>query len=211
MQNVSNTSPDSAQRSYTVNWRLFGAAVALACIAAPAGYWRYRTALEQTAGTLLERAEALEKEEKWDEASASYQRYLIIKPGDTAALSRMAAAYGRGEQTAARLTRVNAMLYRVLGQASDEVNRSELRLQLAENLLRLGAFQQAVKEAKQVEDAALQPRARKTIALAKLALIGVDPKVNLRDAIDELLGVAAELPEDVELISSGAVALRRFG
>jgi predicted Zn-dependent protease len=211
MSNASISSPAGASRSYTVNWRLFGAAVALACIAAAAGYWRYRTALEQTAGTLLERAETLEKEKKWDEASASYQRYLIIKPGDTAALSRMAAAYGRGEQTAARLTRVNAMLDRVLGQTSDEVNQSDLRLQLAENLLRLGAFQEAVKEAEQVEDAALQPRAHKTIALANLALIGVDPKVSLRDAIDELLGVAAELPDDVELISSGAVALRRFG
>jgi len=211
MQNVSNTSPDGAKRSYTVNWRLFGVAVALVCIAAPAGYWRYRTALEQTAGTLLERAEALEKEEKWDEASASYQRYLIIKPGDTTALSRMAAAYGRGELSAARLSRVNAILYRVLGQASDEVNESDLRLQLAENLLRLGSFQQAVTEAEQVEDADLQPRARKTIALANLELIGVDPKVHLRDAINKLLDVAVELPEDVELISFGADALRRFG
>ncbi len=211
MPNTSNSSTVVAKRSYTVNWRLLSAAVAIACIAAPAGYWRYRTAMEQTAGTLLERAAALEKEQEWDEATAYYQRYLIIKPDNSNALARMAEAYGRGDQTSARLNRVNTMLYRLLGQASEEVDQGDLRLRLAENLLRLGSFQQAITEAEQVKDAGLQPRRRRTIALAKLALVGVDPRVKPGDAVNELLAVATEMPGDVELISSSAAALRRFG
>ncbi len=210
MPKTSNSNAVGVNRSYTVNWPLLGAAVALVCVAVPAGYWRYKTALEQTAGTLLERAAELEQEQEWDEATAYYQRYLIINPDDSDALARMAEAYGRGDQTPARLNRVNMMLYRVLGQAS-ESDQNELRLQLAENLLRLGSFQQAMAEAKQVDGAELQPRRRKTIALAKIALVGVDSSVRRRDAVDELLAVSAELPGDVELISASAVALRRFG
>jgi len=210
MPKTPNSNAVSVKRSYTVNWRLMGAVVALACVAAPAGYWRYRTALEQRAGTLLERAAELEKEQEWDEATAYYQRYLIIKPDDSDALARMAEAYGRGDQTPARLHRVNMMLYRVLGQAS-AADQDELRLQLAENLLRLGSFQQAMAEARQVDDKELQPRRRKTIALATIALVGVDSKVKRREAVDELLAVAAELPGDVELISASAFALRQFG
>jgi len=211
MPKNSNFSTVGVNRSYTVNWSLLGAAAALACVAVPAGYWRYQTALEQTAGTLMERAAELEKEQKWDEASAYYQRYLVIKPEDSDALERMAEAYGRGDQTATRINRVNAMLYRLLGQASQDLDQSDLRLKLAENLLRLGAFQQAMAEAKQVSDAKLQPRRRKTVALAKISLVGVDPNVTRPDAVNELISVTAELPDDVELISATAVALRHFG
>lgn len=207
---TSNSPSAGPKRSYTVNWQLLVAAAVLVCVAAPIGYWRYQTALEQMAGTLLERAGQLEKEQQWDEATSYYQRYLIIKPDDSAALAQMAEAYGRGDQTAARLNRVNAMLYRALGQAT-ESDQDNFRLQLAENLLRLGSFQQAIAEAEKVSTSELMPRRRKTVSLAKIALVGVDPKVTRRAAVDELLAVAAELPSDTELVSAGATALRRLG
>ncbi|WP_168206844.1 tetratricopeptide repeat protein [Lacipirellula limnantheis] len=207
---MSNSSAHDPKRSYSVNWRLAGVTVALACVAVPLAYWRYRSAYEQTAGALLERAAELEKEQEWDDATRYYQRYLLIKPSDGDALARMTDAYAHGEQTPERLMRVNALLYRVLGQSS-EAEQPALRLQLAENLLKLGSFKQAIAELKDFKDDALLPRSRKTVALAKIRLVGFDPDVKIGDAVNELLAVADELPDDVELANEGAAALRQFG
>src|SRR5690349_17624930 len=133
MPNTSDKSTAGGKRHYTVNWGLVAASAAVLCAAVPLGYWRYRTASEHMAGTLLERAAELEKEKQWDEATAYYQRYLIINPDDGGALTRMAEAFARGDLTPSRLNRVNTMLYRVLGQVP-ESEQSKYRLQLAENL-----------------------------------------------------------------------------
>lgn len=207
---TSNTSSAGLKRSYSINWQLLIGTSLVICVAAPLGYWRYKTSLDQMAGTLLERAIELEKVQEWDEATSYYQRYLSIKPDDSVAFAKMAEAYGHGDQSTARLNRVNAMLYRALGQAS-ESDQDRFRLQLAENLLRLGSFQQAITEAEKVSSSELMPRRRKIVSLAKIALVGVDPNVTRRGAINELLTVASELPGDTELISTGASALRRLG
>ena len=155
-----STKVDSSRRRYVVNRGLLLGTLAILAIALPSGFFWYKHQIGQTADALLVRAEQLEQERKWWKATTYYQRYLLVQPDDTAALVRMVEAYAQGQPTAGGIARLTQLLYRALGHAPE---RDDLRLMLAENLLKLGDHEEAESEAQKLASTAAKegPAARR--------------------------------------------------
>lgn len=170
-------------------------------------YFWYGYRKDAVADAFLDRARQLEKEGKLNSAVNYYQRYLTARPADSDVLVQLVDVYSQGERTGARLRRLNQLLYRTLGQIPD---RHDLRVQLADNLLDLGAFKEASTEATSALSAGLEDdfEARKIVALARMALSDVDSTVDPAQAISDLTDLSNERPGDTELAVVTASALR---
>jgi tetratricopeptide (TPR) repeat protein len=202
-----NSVKKRSSRRYAVNRRLLLLTlVILAAILPLTSLW-YKHRVRQTSSALLSRAEQLEQQGNWTEATSYYQRYLLLEPENTPALVRMAEAFGKLEPTPNRLSRLNNLLYRALGRAPE---RDDLRLRLAENLLRLGALEEAQVEAEKLLDKAPEKAqvARKVIAFSLITRARLDDAESIRKAVNSLIAIAAELPADVELVTVTASTLR---
>ena len=197
-----------SKRHYIVNRRLLVVTLGLLVVVLPAAYFWYKHQLRQSASALLARAELLQKDKDWDQATAYYQRYLLLEPDDTQALVEMVEAVAKGERTPARLNRLNGLLYRTIGRVPD---RPDLRRMLAENLLKLGAVEEAKTEAEWLVKNAPQEAsaARRIIALSLTAQARLEGDAHISDAIRALLSAAAESPGDVELVEVAADTLRK--
>ena len=207
MAQVNRTPSRPENRVYTVNLRLLLVSLIVVVVLALVGYFWYQYRLGQTADALLTRAEQLEDEGDWNEATSYYQRYLLVEPDNTEVLVRLVQAYAQGEPNPSRLIRLNSLLYRVLGRAPE---RDDLRQMLAENLLKVGALEEADKEAQQLLDGTpdIARSARKVIAISQIVRAGVDRSIPIPESLQQLLEAAKESPEDVELIAVTASSLR---
>ncbi|QEG36049.1 tetratricopeptide repeat protein [Bythopirellula goksoeyrii] len=207
MAQVVSTPSRTENRVYTVNLRLLLVSVIVVVLLAVAGYFWYQYRLGQTANALLTRAEQLEAEGDWNEATSYYQRYLLVEPDNTEVLVRLVQAYAQGEPDPNRLFRLNSLLYRVLGRAPE---RDDLRQMLAENLLKVGALEEANKEAQQLLDGTPETArsARKVMAISQIVRADVDRSLSIPESLQKLLAAADESPEDVELIAVTASSLR---
>jgi predicted Zn-dependent protease len=197
----------SAVRRYTVNQRLLLISVVCLAIGLSVAYLGYRLQLRRTANAFLTRAEEFEKAGDTGQATAYYQRYLAVKPDDTEALIKMVKAYSQGKPNPNRFARLTNLLYQALGRAPD---RHDLRLMLAENLLKTGAFEDAETEATKLLDRAPEHErtAGKVIAISKFVRSRIEGGAPHLESIRGLMAAAAELPGDVELIDVTAHALR---
>ena len=137
------------KQHYALNRRLLFVTLAILAVVLPASYFWYKHQRRQSASALLARAEQLEQKEDWAQATAYYQRYLQLEPEDTKALLQLVQVVAKGPRTRERLNRFNTLLYRTIGRAPE---RSDLRRMLADNLLDLGRFEEASKEAKWLLD-----------------------------------------------------------
>jgi len=202
-----STAHQRARRRHVVNWRLFLITIAAILVALPTSYLWYRHRAALAARTLLDRAESLEADQNWSDATTYYQRYLLLRPDDTDAMVKLIDVYAQSEPASNRLPRLNALLYRTLGRIP---NRDDLRIKLAENLLQLGAFEEAEEEANTVLEKAPEHArdARRLIALSQIARARLGESVFLTEALGNLIHAAEESPGDVQLIEITANALR---
>ena len=200
-----------SSRRYTMNLRLLLLTLAILAVTVPVSYLWYRHRVRQTANALLSRAEQLDREHDWAQSTSYYQRYLLVvapeDPRATPAMVKMAEAFAKLEPNPSRLRRLNNLLYQTLGRAPDQHN---LRLKLAENLLLMGALEDAEIEAKKLEKQApkIAHAAGKVIALSVYARARVDGGMSIPSAVNKLKSASADLPADVELVSVAADALR---
>lgn len=120
----------------------------------------------------------------------------------------MVEAYAKGQPTPNRRVRLIRLLYQALGRVPERTN---LRLLLAENLLDLGDYEEAEREAtKLIEtDATESPVARKIIALSMFARAQATTKSSIADELTALVEAVKELPGDVRLATVAAMALRQ--
>ena len=153
-----------SSRRHVLNMRLLLiTVVSIAVIAAVMLLW-YRYRRGQMATVLLDRAEQLEGERNWSEATSYYQRSLLLNPDDTETLLRLVGAYAKQEQTPGRMDRLTRLLYQALGRVPD---RDDLRRILAENLLQMGDYAAAEGEAVTLAKSPNEtPIANKIIALS---------------------------------------------
>lgn len=194
-------------RRHTVNRRLLLITLVLLALGLPAAYFWYKHQLRQTATAFLARAEQLEQDRDWAQATSYYQRYLAINPEDTEVLVKLVKAYAQGEPNPNRIARLNTLLYQTLGRVPD---RDDLRRLLAENLLKIGSFAEAGTEAKKLLDHSPDDArvGRRIIALSLIARANADSGAALKTALKALLLAADESPGDVELVEVTANALR---
>jgi tetratricopeptide (TPR) repeat protein len=194
---------------YAVNWRLLLVSLCAAAVGLPAAYAWYRHQLRQTSHTLLVRAESLRQAGDLSQAAAYYQRYLLLQPADTRALIQLVETVAEGEPTPDRLNRVTNLLYRTVGRVPE---RSDLRRMLAENLLRLGAYEEAKREADLLlKNAPTEARAARRVQAISLAALARQQRGNsLAEAGKALIAAAAETPGDTELVETAANLLREF-
>ena len=189
-----------------MNVRLLLITIAVIAVIAPASYLWYRHRLGKTADALLARAEQLESEQNWSEATSYYQRSMLLNPDDTKTFVSMVEAYAKQEPTPGRIYRLNKLLYQALGRAPE---RDDLRQMLAENLLKSGEFAQAEQEAQKLLGKSTgDPQAEKVIALSLAARARVDGEISIPQAVKALVAAADKLPGDVQLVSVSASMLR---
>ncbi len=134
-------------RRTTVNVRLLLISAGLLLVLLPAGYFWYRHQLKQTAAAFLTRAQQLETDGDNLQATTYYQRYLAVYPKDTEVLVKLVMAYAAGEPTPNRMDRLTNLLYQALGRVPEH---DELRLMLAENLLKVGDYLNARRQAEEL-------------------------------------------------------------
>lgn len=192
---------------YTVNVRLLMGTVVAVLLATVLGYAWYQYRQAQATEAILARAQKLDKEEKWAEAAAYYQRYLLADPDNTEVLVQLIGVLNRGEPTPRKLHQLNDLLYRTLGRLPE---REDLRLLLAENLLKTGSWTEAEAEAAKIADVSSEVtlKARKVIAVSKLRQVSIDNTNSANETLQELIEVAEELPADYELAFTTANAIR---
>jgi tetratricopeptide (TPR) repeat protein len=191
-----------------VNVRLLVGTIVAIVLAAVLGYAWYQYRLGQTAQAILARAEKLDQDGEWGQAAAYYQRYLITDPANTDVLVQLIEVLNRGELTAGKFYQLNNLLYRTLGQLPE---REDLRLMLAENLLKGGQWANAATEAAKISKKSpeIALKARRVIALSQLQQVDIDHTISAKDTFKELIAVAEELPSDHELAFVTAIAIRR--
>lgn len=199
---------DRSKRRRVVNGRLLAITLAVIAIVAPTSYLWYKYQLGKTADSLLARAGQHEELRDWSQAASYYQRYLLLEPDDTKTLVRMVDAYAAGQPTPRRIRRLTSLLYRVLGRVPD---RHDLRLMLAENLLKLGDHAGAEQQAKMLLGNSLPegPTARKIVALSLYSRARVGGPISIEAAVQALVAAVEELPGDVQLATVAASVVRQ--
>jgi len=200
---------DRSRRRYVVNQKVLLITVALLILGTPSVYFWYKHQLSKTSHALLVRAEQLEQEKEWSKATSYYQRYLLLEPEDTEAIVRMVEAYAKGQSTPNRIARLTRMLYQALGHSPE---RTDLRLLLAENLLKSGNYDAAEDEAKNLieKGAPETPEANKIVALLMYSRAEVSDSSSVSDAMEALIKAVEGLPGDVRLVTVCSNALRRY-
>jgi tetratricopeptide (TPR) repeat protein len=190
-----------------VNVRLLVGTIVAVVLAAGLGYAWYQYRLGQTAQAILARAEKLDQDGEWGQAAAYYQRYLLTDPANTNVLVQLIDVLNQGELTAGKYHQLNNLLYRTVGQLP---KREDLRLMLAENLLKGGQWTEAATEAAKVSDKSpeLALKARKVLAISHLQQLDTDHTIPVKDTLKELITAARELPSDYELAFFTAIAIR---
>ena len=197
----------ASRRRHELNWRLFVITLGVLVVILPTTYLWYRHQLQRTSTALLARAEQLQKEKNWAQATVYYQRYSLLEPDDTQALVKLVEVTAKREPTPEGLYQLNNLLYRTIGRVPE---RHDLRRMLAENLLKLGAVEEAEKEAQWLlKNAPEEARAaRKIIALSLFARSKSDGGGTLSQVAGALHAAATESPSDVALVEAAATTLR---
>ncbi len=128
---------------------LVGTLIAVAVLGPTAYFWR-EFQVKRTAVAFLNRADDLEKEEKWGEAASHLFRYLQLRPDDADVRIHLAETFGRSATQNVRLkSRAVNLYYRALGVASQE-QQPALRGSLTDLLLETRQFGAAETEAKKL-------------------------------------------------------------
>jgi tetratricopeptide (TPR) repeat protein len=163
----------------------------------------------KTAATFLQRATALEAEEKWPAAAGYLGRYLQLEPADVDARLRLISAVEKSATSGPGRYRLVSLLYQTLGALPE---RNDLRLKLAQQLLDLHDFVGAESEARKLLDSSdktQQQVARRIIAIALRVQARDDGIVSLKQAADALADALSNDPGDVELASLTAELYRQ--
>lgn len=207
MSQATLTTSRAEKSYYTVNVRLLVGTIVAVLLAAVLGYAWYQYRQAQATEAILVRAQKLDKEQEWGEAAAYYQRYLFADPDNTEVLVQLIGVLNRGEPTYRKLRQLNDLLYRTLGRLPE---REDLRLLLAENLLKTGAWTEAEAEAAKITEVPSEValKARKVIAVSKLQRVDIDDRISANETLQELIEVAEQLPADYELALTTANAIR---
>ena len=162
--------------------------VAVCALLGGAAYFWHGYQLQRLKGSLLVRADQLERDRKWSEAAGYLYRYLQIDPDALAIRIRLAQVYDRSAEGAERKSRAVEFYYRAIGLAPEE---SALRSRLAELLLELGRFAEARQQASTV----LQRVPQDPVCLAVRALaayaLSRSGAVSKQDALAEVRAAAA--------------------
>lgn len=163
----------------------------------------------KTAATFLQRATALEDEQKWPQAAGYLGRYLQLEPTDLDARLRLISAVEKSATSGPGRYRLVSLLYQTLGNLPE---RNDLRLKLAQQLLDLHDFSGAELEARKLidsSDKAQQQTARRIIAISLRVQAREGGIVGLKQAAEALADALSHDPSDVELASLSAELYRQ--
>ncbi len=190
-----------------LNVRLLVITLIFAAIGLPAGALWYRYQHGRTGSALLDRAVTLHEAAQWQEATAYFQRYLMLKPDDLEARFQLVHSYTQQAQTLKSKHHLTALLYQTLGLASE---KEDLRLQLAETLLETGQFAAAQEEAEKLIDAKSSHAlaAQRVMAISLFARGRPGGFITIDQANDALLAAIEASPGDVRLAALAAQTLR---
>lgn len=143
---------------------LIGTLVAVVILTPVAFFW-HSYQVGRTASAFLSRAESLEKEKNWGEASQYIFRYLRLRPDDVDARIRLAETFDKGSRDP---WATSEYYYRALGMAPAD-RQPALRRRLAELLMAAQTYGSARAEAEKLLAADDQdPLGRRLLALALL-------------------------------------------
>ncbi|MBN1854028.1 MAG: tetratricopeptide repeat protein [Pirellulales bacterium] len=200
---------DHPPHKRVVNLRLLAATLVILGVFYLLANWWYRLQLERTSVALLARADALESTQEWSKVANALQRYLLLHPGDSAVRIRTIEVYAKAAETARDKQRLIQYLYQAIGLNPE---RSDLQLQLAENLLQLGEFAAAEKEARKLvmKESENASAARRVIALSLVARARPDGNITPKQTIIELNKALTYQPGDIKLASTAADFLHRY-
>jgi Tfp pilus assembly protein PilF len=193
-----------------VNVRLLVLSLLILVVAGVLGYFWHEYQSQRVAGMLLDRAESLEREEKWAEASNYLTRYLQVEPADTAARLRLVDAVERSSAAGPGKRRLGSLLYQTLGTSPE---REDLRLKLAQTLLDLRDFSNAQKQAEILFQSKNQPTlvaARRIAALSLAAKAEPGGLTSIATAAQALEAALKDNPGDVTVASLTAAFYRQY-
>jgi hypothetical protein len=193
-----------------LNVRLLVVSLVLLGVCCAVGYLWHRHQAGQVAGSLLQRATALEQEEKWPEAAGYLSRYLRLEPGDTEARVRLITAVEQSGNTGPRGVRLVSLLYETLGSMPE---RGDLRLKLAQQLLDLQDYSGAEAEARTLlssKSEEEQRAARRIIAISLRARARRGGLVSIEQAAEALAAALADDPGDVAIAALTAELYRLY-
>lgn len=189
-----------------LNVRLLVGTLIAVAVLGPAGYFWHEFQVRRTAGAMLSRTDALEKEEKWGEAAAYLYRYLQLRPDDVDARIRLTETFDKSDQDGRLKPRTIDLYYRALGVAPAE-RQTELRNRLTDLLLEMRRFQAADSEAeKMLQTKAEDPQGLRVRALAHYGLFRLGSRtansqghVSIAEEFEKAL---EQDPHNVELVGT---------
>jgi exosortase len=194
------------------NWRLLLCTLGLIVVLAPSAYVWQSYQLNRNGKIFLSRAAEWQQQNRWTDALEYVQRYLQVFPEDVDARIQLAEIFDHiAVEFPAKIPAAERLYTLAIGLVPD---RSDLRVRHAEQLIELGRFQEAVKEAS--EALRLEASNAQALRLSAVAKYGdarargdfsafADLVASFRAAIAALAGEA----EHVELAIQLAETYRR--
>ncbi|MEO2048790.1 MAG: tetratricopeptide repeat protein [Pirellulales bacterium] len=201
-----STSPERVSRRRVLNVQLLGISLVVGLASLTAGYFWYHHQIVKTADILLKRAIIHQQAEEWAQSTSYFERYLMLRPADLDARVGMVESYAKSIQSSRGNRRLARLLYQVLGLVP---NRDDLRLRLAEELLKIGDLKVASLEAKKL----LASADHKSAAGRVIALVLYEharregSSLLINEAVQSLLTAIAGRPGDMKLAAITAQAL----
>lgn len=205
-RNDAATAPREVVR--VLNWKLLIGTLLAIAVLIPSGYFWHRYQTNRTAGAYLARADALEREEKWDLAADYLHRYLQVRPDAESVRIRLATTFDKAATDIRRKPRAATFYSRAVGLAPD---RPDLRRRLGELLLELQRFSGAQEQAEALLTMAPNdPVGLRVYALAAhgRALMGEREALSKQEIVQAFQRALASEPGHLQLATTMAVMYR---
>ena len=197
--------PDVLQ-TWHINLRLLLVTAVVVAVVAPSLFLWYRFQVSRNAAAILDRARALYEKKDWRTASATFHKYLNLRPDDPEARLLRAQAFDKLAVEYEQKQQAISLYYQALLANPD---RHDARLRLAELLFETRRYEDAAKEARTVAQADRQDvAAARQVVAALRAQLGPGSRVKLTTVIDEFEQALRSHPGDVALTLGLAVLLR---
>jgi tetratricopeptide (TPR) repeat protein len=182
-----------------LNVRLLAATLAVAAVLGGIGYWWYSARLGQVGKTLLQRASDTKEKGEWRESARYLLQYIRLEPKDLDARVLLVEALEKTTVTVPQHRQLISLLYEIVGLMPA---RNDLRVKLADALLKGGDFAGAETEARKAMSSDReqdQKACRRIIAISLLARAQRGGRISMKQAAAEMARALADNPGDVQV------------
>lgn len=190
--------PTPGKTARTLNVPLLIVSLVVLSVSGTGAYFWHARQMVQIAGALLDRADQLEKEEDWAQASTCLYRYLQLRPAVLDVHIRLAQTFDRSATSAQEKARATDLYLRAVGIAPYRV---DLRGRLTELLLEVERYRLAQDQAEALLE--LQPRSPIGLRVRALAVYAQSRNAgpaSLQEALNLVTMALEACPERIDLV-----------